>query len=116
MLDSFVQVLVAVGGVTGLATPVVVLMQRRKIRAEADKVGVDAASVISDTALELMTAAKASADAANSKVDDLTGEVDALRRHVARLEHLLQDAGIDPPVFTWQRPRRGRTSRQEKHA
>lgn len=113
MLDNLVQILVAVGGFTGLAAPIVVLVQRRKINAEADKIvaetdktDVDRVAVISDTALDLMAAAKKTADEALGKVDDLTAEVNALRRHVARLERMLNDAGIRPPAFTWPRAHR----------
>ena len=111
MVDDLVQALVAVGGLVGLSSPIVVLLQRRKINAEAKKTGVDAAAVISDTAIELLQAAKVTATEAKVDVEKLGGEVRALRRHVARLEELLARHGIEAPPFVWPGPSRNGSSR-----
>jgi len=94
-----VQIGATLGGFTFIAGIITALALWRKTKAEVKKTDVDAASVLTDSALSI--------------VKDLRGELaetrqqmQALRSHMGRLEGLLRDRGVPVPDFDWP-PRNG---------
>jgi len=102
MLQTLAQVLGAMGGIAGIGGIIVALAQRRNLNAKAKKTGVDATAVLSDTAIDLLNEVR-------RELHDTRSEMAALRDHVVRLEGLLRENGIAPPVFRWIPQRRVRT-------
>lgn len=94
MWGNLIQILTGLGGLAGLAALAAALMQRRKIQAEAEKVGADAAQVLTQTALGMLTLAK-------QESESVRAELAALRHHVGLLEGLMRGHNITPPPFVW---------------
>lgn len=87
------------GGLAGLAALLNALIQRRKIVAEADKIGVDSDLSISDHALDMYREARAEAREAKDEARDCRIMVNALLEHVDNLEDVMREAGLRPPPF-----------------
>lgn len=105
MLHTLAQALGALGGVAGLGGLLVVLAQRRLINAKAKRQGVDATAVLSETAIELLNEVRRELEITQSKVE-------ALQEHVMKMEVLLREKGVTPPVFVWRPAHRLRTQGQ----
>lgn len=103
-MNTLVAVFAAIGGLGGLgglAALFYVTSTKRKINAEARKIGVDADDVISGRALEMYDRAMTEAREAKADAHRCHEKLDALEDHVDRLERLMRDAGLDPPPFRW---------------
>lgn len=89
----------SVGGLAGLAALMTAINQRRKIHAEATRIGVDSDMVISDKALDMYRLARLEAQEAKRESRNCQRMVEALRDHVDELEDLMRSAGMRPPPF-----------------
>lgn len=92
-------IVTALGGFAGAATFYRALIERRKIDAQAKKIGVDADLSMSDRALDLYRTAHAEAREAKDEARDCRILVNALLDHVDDLEEIMRDAGLRPPRF-----------------
>lgn len=89
------------GGLGGLGALFYVTSTKRKLNAEARKIGVDANDVISGRALEMYDKAMHRLEAAERKAEVCGQKVDALTDHVDHLNRIMRDAGMEPPAFRW---------------
>jgi hypothetical protein len=100
-MNTLLAVLGALGPLTFIGTTINVLVQRRKIRAEAqrttaqgEKFGADAARVLAETATDLLQPLRDELRAAHE-------EITAMRHHLARVEALLREHGVPVPTFVY---------------
>jgi len=91
----------SIGGISGLAAALYIRPTRKKIGAEADKLGVDASAVISGEALKWYQIAAAEAKEAKDEAKACTEQLRALRAHVVVLEQMMREADMTPPPFHW---------------
>lgn len=98
-------VVTALGGLAGVAALLNALIQRRKIVAEAKKIGVDSDLSISAGALDMYREARTEAREAKDEARDCRIMVNALLDHVDELEDLMRKQGLHPPPFTSPIPR-----------
>lgn len=89
----------SLGGLAGVAALVNARMQKRKIEAEAKKIGVDADLSISDHALDMYREARNEAREAKDEARDCRIMVNALLDHVDALEDVMRENGLRPPKF-----------------
>lgn len=78
LIQLLAAAVLALGGLSGLGAFISVIFQRRKLRAEAEKTGVDAGQVIVTTSLNLMEEMKNDNEELRDEVDDLRDYVDLL--------------------------------------
>lgn len=91
----------AIGGLGGIAAVAYIGVTRRKINAEARKLGVEADDVLSGRALEMYDRAMSEARDAKTEAQSCRAELRALHDHVDRLERIMRNADLDPPAFRW---------------
>lgn len=101
MNDGFIQFLAVLGGLSFLSTPIVVLLQRRKIKAEASKTGADAAAVLTESAISVLNEVRTEAKGLRAELGEARAEIRALRRHLTKVESILRVAGLEVPEFAW---------------
>jgi uncharacterized membrane protein len=96
-----VTILSVLGGCSFIGTGIVAVSQRRKVRA-------DAASVLTDSAMKVLTSVEQRAEklgrqleATREKLDETQDEMRAMRRHMGVLEDLLRARGVPIPEFRW---------------
>lgn len=89
------------GGLAGIAAFFNVVIQRKRINAEARKIGVDADVVMSDQALKMYELARAEAQEAKQEARECRQRQIALEDHVDRLERIMRDAHLEPPPFQY---------------
>ena len=94
MWEALISAGAALGGLGFIGTVITAIAMRRKVRAEADKTGADAASVLTGSAMSLVEEVRAD-------LLETQHELRALRRHVGVLEGLLRVNGIPVPDFAW---------------
>jgi hypothetical protein len=104
-LPLIFAVLAAATGAGGISGLVRVFFDRRKVNAEAHKIGVDADDVLSGRALQMYDRAMTEAIDAKREVRYLNERLAALEDHVDILERLMRDGGLDPPPFSVPRMR-----------
>jgi uncharacterized membrane protein len=99
--NIFVTILSILGGCSFIGTGIVAVSQRRKVRA-------DAASVLTDSAMKVLTSVEQRAEklgrqleATREKLDETQDEMRAMRRHMGVLEDLLRSRGVPIPEFRW---------------
>lgn len=90
-----------IGGLGGLSALFYVTSTKRRLNAEARKIGVDADDVISGRALEMYDRVRNEAAEAKAEARACRAKVDALSDHVDHLNRIMRDAGLEPPVFHW---------------
>lgn len=105
MWQTAIQVLAVIGG-GGLPVAVLTaLVMRRKVRADADKTGADAAEVVATASAGWVKDVRADMDKMRElhqqEMQRVRAEVLALRRHVGALEGLLRVNGIPVPDLAW---------------
>lgn len=103
LLGAF-GVLSALGGFGGIAAGIKVFLDRKKIGAEAKKLGVETDDLLSGRAIEMFREARKESQEAKQEAKDATGavalcrtEVDSLRDHIDVLEKMMRDA--NPPLI-----------------
>lgn len=89
-----IRVLSVLGGLGFVGAIITALSLRSKVRAEAEKTGADAASVLTGSAMSLVEAVQAD-------LKETQQELRALRRHLGVVEGLLRVNGIPVPEFAW---------------
>lgn len=88
------------------------IVQRRKLRAETERIkaekgktDADAAKIVAETAAGVMSdlIGPLRVDLARhrKKLEETQTEIEALRRHLAVVEALLRENGIPVPAFVW---------------
>ena len=87
--------------VTMLSGVVFALMQRRKLRAEVERIGADAASVITEAATGAVSLVTDQLKGLRTELVDARGEIAALRGHLRAVEDLLRRRGVPVPDFAW---------------
>lgn len=103
-MNTWVAVFAAIGGLGGLGgltAAFYVTATKRKLNAEARKIGVDAEDVISGRALEMYDRVRQEASEARKEARECHARMDALEDHVDHLNRIMRDHGLDPPVFRW---------------
>lgn len=106
------QVLVTLIGSGGLFGVFTLVQTRRKLSADADKVGVDATAVLTGEALDMVREArdqakdareqaKATADLARRTAAAADRRMDAMSAHIIKLERMVRMLGESPPPFAW---------------
>jgi|SRR5882757_3455484 len=104
---DLVITLVASGGVLSLVgTVLLALFQRRKVAAEVERVGAEAAEAITRSATGVVALVHAELDTVATALREARKEIDALRRHLTTVETLIRDAGLTVPEFTYMPERR----------
>jgi hypothetical protein len=93
----FLQVCAGLGGLTFIGGIITALAMWRKN-------GADAASVLTDRALN---AATKSIENLEKQLERTTEELRAVRRHMTVLEGLLRQSGVTVPEFDWPPRRNG---------
>lgn len=99
-MATLLQIGAALGGLSFLGTIIGALAVWRKSKAEANKAGADAASVLTDSALSIVEDLRVELRSARA-------EIGALRRHLSVVERLLREQGIPAPEFDWPPHRNG---------
>ena len=116
-MTLWLQIGAALGGLSFLGTLIGALAMWRKTKAEAKKIGVDAATVLTDTALKAATEAiehvEQQAAKLGAQLERTQGELELTRdklhavlRHMRVLEDLLRASGVSVPDFVYP-PRNG---------
>jgi chromosome segregation ATPase len=107
-LTLLLQISAALGGLTFLAGLITALAIWRKSKSEAKKIDVDAAAVLTDSAMKVLTSVEQRAEklgrqleATQEKLDETQDEMRAMRRHMGVLEDLLRARGVPIPEFQW---------------
>ena len=107
MGNIVVTILSILGGCSFIGTGIVAVSQRRKVRA-------DAASVLTDSAMKVLTSVEQRAEKlgkqleeTQEKLDETQGELRAVRRHMGVLEELLRSVGVPVPDLVWPPRRNG---------
>lgn len=103
-MTLLLQISAALGGLTFVGGLITALALWRKTSAEARKIGVDTASVLTDTALK---AATRSIENLEKQLESTSDQLRALRRHMTVLEGLLRQSGVSVPEFDWPPYRNG---------
>lgn len=109
-MTVILQIGAALGGLTFVGAIITALAMWRKSKAEANKTGADAASVLTDTALKAATSAiknmEERAQKLGEQLEKTQDELQAVRRHMGVLEMLLRQRGVPVPEFVFP-PRNG---------
>lgn len=88
-----------------IATIIVALLNRRKIKAEAGKTGADAAAVLTGSALELLQRVQDEAVGLRAELKEARLEIDAMREHMDTIQGLLRAAAPSVAVPPFRSPR-----------
>lgn len=100
-VSTGIQVLVALGGVAGVASLFMVSAQKRKLLSDTGKTDAEAADVMAQTyerrAISLMDPYERIQERMEQELDEAFADIDALRDYVKELVALLADAGIEVP-------------------
>ncbi len=94
------QVAAALGGLTFFGGIITALAVWRKSKSEAKKTDIDAASVLTDSALKIVKDLR-------TELRETRTEMHALREHMGTLEDLLRQRGVPVPQFRWPPQRNG---------
>lgn len=93
-MSVLVTVLSVLGGCSFIGTITVAVMQRKKV-------GADAASVLTGSALQIVEDLRTELKGARSELRETRAELGAVRRHMGVLEQLLRERGVPVPELTW---------------
>lgn len=107
-MNTLVAILAGLGGLSFVGTAINAYAQRRKIKAEEHKTGVDATAILTETATELLVPLRAELRETRKEFADTRAElvetraeVSALRGQLTVVEGLLRTNGIPIPEFVW---------------
>lgn len=107
-MNVWVTVLAALGPASLVGTLVNAYVQRRKLRAETTKTGIDAVAVLTETATELiaplrqeLALTRDDLSQTRQRLTETQREISALRTHLGVVEGLLRANGIPVPEFVW---------------
>ena len=106
-MSTFLQFCAALGGLTFIATPITAVALWRKSKAEAKKINVDAASVLTDSALKVLTSVDRRAEKLGLQLEETQDELRAVRSHLIVLEGLMRAHDVPVPPFVWPPQRNG---------
>jgi hypothetical protein len=109
-MNALVTVLAGTGVLSLIGTLILTWSQRKKVRAEVERVGADASKVITESAAGVVALVHGEMEAMTKELTETRREMGALRRHLAVVEGLLRDRGIPVPDFVWPERRRNGTS------
>jgi hypothetical protein len=84
-------------GLSFVVTIVVALLNRKKIKAEADKTGADAVAVLTASAVQLLIPIKEELQRANEKIEAMGHQLDIV-------EGLLRENGLPVPPRYFHKP------------
>ena len=91
---NWIAVLSVLSGCSFIGTLGVAWMQRKKV-------GADAASVLTGSALQIVEDLRTELKGARSELKETRAELHAVRRHMGVLEVLLRERGVPVPELAW---------------
>lgn len=94
---NWVALVVALSGCSFIGTIAVAWMQRKKV-------GADAASVLTGSALQIVEDLRTELKGARTELRETRAELHAVRRHMGVLEVLLRERGVPVPELAWPPP------------
>lgn len=103
MITTVFAAIAGLGGLAGISSLIKVNSERAKAKAEAKKIGVEADAIVSDQALEMYALARKEAQEAKEEAQECRRMVSALESHVDKLERIMWDNGLKPPLFKYPR-------------
>jgi len=101
-MNAFVSGGIVAAVVSLLGTLMFAWFQRKKVRAEVDRIGADASKVITEAATDAVSLVSEQLKVLRGELVEARSEVAALRRHMEVLEALLRSNGVPAPEFIWR--------------
>lgn len=106
-MTVFLQISAALGGVTFLSGLITALVLWRRSKAEVKKLNVDAAAVLTDSAMKVLQNVREEAEGLRKELRATRDELAGVRGQLRTVEALLRDNGIPVPTFDFPPYRNG---------